>query len=62
MPVLRGLRLGTARATLQDAGCRLGTVERQRSGWRKQGRVIGQSVAPGELVAVGRTVRVTVGR
>ena len=62
VPALRGLRLGAARATLLDAGCRLGPVDRQRSGVRKHGRVISQSVAAGQLVAAGRSIRVTIGR
>ena len=62
VPALRGLRVSGARAALLDAGCRLGAVSRQDTGWRKRGKVIAQSVAPGRTVAAGSRVGVTVGR
>jgi hypothetical protein len=61
VPKLTGLTLTASKAKLQAANCALGRVHTRFAGRASRGRVISQSLKPGQRLRNGSRVSVTVG-
>lgn len=62
VPRLEGEKLRRARKRLRKADCEIGRVRTVKGGTARTGRVLRQSPKPGDILASGSTVRVTVGK
>jgi IPT/TIG domain/PASTA domain len=59
VPRLRGRKLAASRQELKKADCKLGKVTRRKGATAKGGRVAKQSPKPGQLLAPGAKVKLT---
>lgn len=62
VPSLTGKTLRRATALLKQHHCRVGSVKRPRVNKRHRGRVVGQSVRPGQVLTQDAPVTVAIGR
>lgn len=61
VPRLKGRTLKRSRMRLKEAGCEIGAVRKLGSASAKTGKVVRQHPKPGDLLAPGANVSVTLG-
>jgi hypothetical protein len=59
VPKLKGRSLRSAKNALRGGGCKIGKVKKLEGATAGNGKVVGQSVAKGKILAAGATVKVT---
>ncbi|MGD9735104.1 MAG: IPT/TIG domain-containing protein [Solirubrobacterales bacterium] len=59
VPKLKGRSLSSAKSALRHGGCKIGRVKKLAGATAANGKVVGQSVAKGKILAAGAKVKVT---